>query len=318
MVLIVGLFSWPIFQSTQHPSHSSMSLINKLALVTGSTSGIGLSMAKSLASQGADIIIHGLGSPDAIKATCDEIAREHKVTVTFADGNLANHTNIENMMATIGKQFGGVDILVNNAGIQHVAPTAEFPVDKWDQIIAINLSAVFHTTRLALPHMKSKNWGRIINVASVHGLVGSAKKAPYVATKHGVIGFTKATALEYAQTGITINAICPGWVLTALVEAQIHAKAKEENLTFEVAKRALLMEKQPSGEFVTTDQLGAMAQFLCSNAASEIRGVCQHVTSNIYCANVCFLISDFIHHGRWMDCTVEYLSILPQHLLFMA
>lgn len=177
-------------------------------------------------------------------------------------------------MSGINEQFGGVDILVNNAGIQHVQATVDFPTDKWDQIIAINLSSVFHTTRLAVPHMMKQNWGRIINVASVHGLVGSAKKAPYVATKHGVIGFTKATALEYAQTGITVNAICPGWVLTALVEAQIQAKAKEENLSYDDAKRALLMEKQPSGDFVTTDQLGAMAQFLCSDAASEIRGVC--------------------------------------------
>ena len=225
------------------------------------------------ASNGANLIVHGLGNPEEIKATCHQIAQENRVSVTFVDGNLARAAEIESMMAEISGKFGGVDILVNNAGIQHVAPTHEFPVEIYDKIIAINLSAVFHTTRLAIPHMTKQNWGRIINVASVHGLVGSAKKSPYVATKHGVIGFTKATALEYAQTGVTINAVCPGWVLTPLVEVQIQTKAREQNLSYEDAKRALLMEKQPSGGFVTTEQLGAMALFLCSDAASEIRGV---------------------------------------------
>eukprot|EP00604_Paraphysomonas_vestita_P002107 CAMPEP_0174817854 /NCGR_PEP_ID=MMETSP1107-20130205/416_1 /TAXON_ID=36770 /ORGANISM="Paraphysomonas vestita, Strain GFlagA" /LENGTH=188 /DNA_ID=CAMNT_0016028939 /DNA_START=269 /DNA_END=835 /DNA_ORIENTATION=+ len=177
------------------------------------------------------------------------------------------------MMKEINNNYGGVDILVNNAGIQYVSPIEEFPVEKWDQIIAINLSSVYHTTRLALPQMKQKNWGRIINIASVHGLVASVNKSAYVAAKHGVVGFTKVTALENAQTGITANAICPGWVLTALVEAQIQARATANNQTFEQAKISLLTEKQPSGEFVTTDQLGSLALFLSSDAASEIRGV---------------------------------------------
>jgi 3-hydroxybutyrate dehydrogenase len=179
---------------------------------------------------------------------------------------------IEAMIKEASAHFGGVDILVNNAGIQHVANIEDFPSDRWDAIIAINLSSAFHTTRLALPDMQQKNWGRIINIASVHGLVASAGKSAYVAAKHGLIGLTKVTALENAHTGITCNAICPGWVLTPLVQKQVDARAAQENIPLEQAKKALLMEKQPSGEFVTPEDLGAMAVFLCSPAANQVRG----------------------------------------------
>mmetsp|Transcript_15736 Transcript_15736/g.16480 ORF Transcript_15736/g.16480 Transcript_15736/m.16480 type:complete len:262 (+) Transcript_15736:66-851(+) len=250
-----------------------MSLLRKLSLVTGSTSGIGLGIAKKFASEGSNLIIHGLGQEDEIKNLCNNLEKEYKIKANYVEGNLTSVNSIEKMMKEINNNYGGVDILVNNAGIQYVSPIEEFPVEKWDQIIAINLSSVYHTTRLALPQMKQKNWGRIINIASVHGLVASVNKSAYVAAKHGVVGFTKVTALENAQTGITANAICPGWVLTALVEAQIQARATANNQTFEQAKISLLTEKQPSGEFVTTDQLGSLALFLSSDAASEIRGV---------------------------------------------
>jgi 3-hydroxybutyrate dehydrogenase len=177
------------------------------------------------------------------------------------------------MMAFAGEKFGGVDILVNNAGIQYVANVEDFPVEKWDAIIAINLSSAFHTTRLALPSMKQKNWGRIINLASAHGLVASAQKSAYVAAKHGLVGLTKSTALETAQTGVTCNAICPGWVLTPLVQKQVDDRAAREGISNEQAKKNLLLEKQPSGEFVTPDELGALAVFFCSPAANQVRGV---------------------------------------------
>jgi 3-hydroxybutyrate dehydrogenase len=252
---------------------SQMALARKLALVTGSTSGIGLGIAKKFAAEGANVLIHGLGDPKEIQEICSGIQKEYKVTANFIDGNVASVPSIEKMMKEINTTYGGVDIVVNNAGIQHVAPIDEFPVERWDQIIAINLSSVFHITRLALPSMKQKDWGRILNIASVHGLVGSTNKSAYVAAKHGVVGLTKVTALENARTGVTANAICPGWVLTPLVEAQIKARATANNQSYEEAKVSLLAEKQPSGEFVTTDQLGSLAVFLSSDAASEIRGV---------------------------------------------
>jgi 3-hydroxybutyrate dehydrogenase len=177
------------------------------------------------------------------------------------------------MMAFAGEKFGGVDILVNNAGIQYVANVEDFPVEKWDAIIAINLSSAFHTTRLALPYMKQKNWGRIINLASAHGLVASAQKSAYVAAKHGLVGLTKSTALETAPTGVTCNAICPGWVLTPLVQKQVDDRAAREGISNEQAKKNLLLEKQPSGEFVTPEELGALAVFFCSPAANQVRGV---------------------------------------------
>jgi 3-hydroxybutyrate dehydrogenase len=195
------------------------------------------------------------------------------VMTAYHNADMSKPLEIEAMMKFSAERFGGVDILVNNAGIQHVANVEDFPVEKWDAIIAINLSSAFHTTRLALPSMKTKNWGRIINIASVHGLVGSAQKSAYVAAKHGIIGFTKVTALETAHSGVTCNAICPGWVLTPLVQKQVDARAAQESVSNEVAKKNLLLEKQPSGEFVTPEQLGELAIFLSSDAASQVRGV---------------------------------------------
>jgi 3-hydroxybutyrate dehydrogenase len=190
---------------------------------------------------------------------------------------MSQANQIESMMTDVQARFGGADILVNNAGIQHVASIENFPIGRWDAVIAINLSSAFHTIRLNLPSMRAKNWGRIINLASAHGLVGSAGKSAYVAAKHGLVGLTKVTALETAQTGITANAICPGWVLTPLVQKQVDARAAAENISIDQAKRELLMEKQPSGEFVTPEQLGGLAVFLCSSAANQVRGVAWNV-----------------------------------------
>lgn len=248
-------------------------LQGKRALVTGSTSGIGLGIAKSLAAQGASLLMHGLGNEQEIESSCKNISDEFKVPVDFiSGGDLSNIDSIEGFFQRAAKQCNGIDVLVNNAGIQHVAPVEDFSVENWDRIIAINLSAVFHTTRLCLPHMKQRNWGRIINVSSVHGLVGSVNKCAYVSAKHGVIGFSKVTALELAKTGITVNCICPGFVLTPLIEKQIQMKADENKTSFDEAKILLMAEKQPSGEFVTTKQLGDMAAFLCSDAADQVRG----------------------------------------------
>lgn len=249
------------------------SLKGKTALVTGSTSGIGLGIARTLSAQGANIVFNGFGDPQEISKLQSDVAREFGVQTLYHDADMSKPAEIEAMMQAVNERFGGVDILVNNAGIQHVANIEDFPIERWDAIIAINLSSAFHTTRHALPRMKAKNWGRIINVASVHGLVGSAQKSAYVAAKHGIVGFTKVTALETAQTGITCNAICPGWVLTPLVQKQVDARASQQNISIEEAKKSLLAEKQPSGEFVTPEQLGALALFFCSDAASQVRGV---------------------------------------------
>ena len=246
-----------------------MSLKGKTALVTGSTSGIGLGIAKALAAQGANIMMNGFGEKDAAIAEVKALG----VEVDYHGADMSRPAEIEAMMQAAQQRFGGVDILVNNAGIQHVANIEDFPVDRWDAIIAINLSSAFHTTRLALPYMKQNNWGRIINLASVHGLVASAQKSAYVAAKHGIVGLTKVTALETAQTGVTCNAICPGWALTPLAQKQVDARAQNEGLNNDAAKKALLLEKQPSAEFVTPDQLAALAVFMCSDAASQIRGV---------------------------------------------
>jgi 3-hydroxybutyrate dehydrogenase len=251
----------------------SKMLSGKTALVTGSTSGIGLGIARSLAAQGANIVFNGFGDRQQIEALHTGIAQEFGVRTGYHNADMSKAAEIEAMMHYAEAQFGGVDVLVNNAGIQHVANVEDFPVDRWDAIIAINLSSTFHTTRLALPAMKQKNWGRIINVASVHGLVGSAGKSAYVAAKHGVVGFTKVTALENAHTGVTCNAICPGWVLTPLVQKQVDDRAAREGSSVEAAKKALLSEKQPSGEFVTPEALGALAVFFCSPAADQVRGV---------------------------------------------
>ena len=248
-------------------------LSGKTALVTGSTSGIGLGIARALAEQGANIVFNGFGDAARIEELHNDVARECEVRTAYHGADMSRPAEIAAMMTFATEQMGGVDILVNNAGIQHVASIDNFPPDRWDAIIAINLSSAFHTTRLALPKMQQQNWGRIVNLASVHGLVASAHKSAYVAAKHGLIGFTKVTALETAQTGITCNAICPGWVLTPLVQKQVDERAAREGISNDAAKKALLAEKQPSGEFVTPDELGALAVFLCSPAANQVRGV---------------------------------------------
>lgn len=244
------------------------SLKGKTALVTGSTSGIGLGIAIELAKQGANIVMNGFGDVEGPRAQITA----HGVRAEHHGADMSKPAEIEAMMAFAAEKFGGVDILVNNAGIQHTASVRDFPVEKWDAIIAINLSSAFHTTRLAIPHMVEKNWGRIINIASVHGLVASKDKSAYVAAKHGIVGLTKVTALELATTGVTANAICPGWVLTPLVQQQIDARAEREKISVEQATRDLLSEKEPSQQFTTPEQLGAMAVFLCSDAAANMRG----------------------------------------------
>ena len=244
-------------------------LKSKTALVTGSTSGIGLGIAKALARQGANIMLNGFGDVESAKAEVESLG----VRVGYHGADMSKPSDIEAMMSAAAKEFGAVDILVNNAGIQHVASVQDFPVDRWDAIIAINLSSAFHTTRLALPAMLDAGWGRVINVASVHGLVASAQKAAYVAAKHGIVGLTKVTALETATTGVTCNAICPGWVLTPLVQKQVDAKALVLGVSNEEAKRQLLAEKEPSLQFTTPEELGELAVFFCSSAANNVRGV---------------------------------------------
>jgi 3-hydroxybutyrate dehydrogenase len=248
-------------------------LNGKTALVTGSTSGIGLGIARALAAQGANIVFNGFGDAQQIEQLHTGVAKEFGVQTAYHNADMSKPAEIEAMIRFAEEKFGGVDVLVNNAGIQYVSNVEDFPVERWDAIIAINLSSTFHTTRCALPGMKKKNWGRIINIASVHGLVGSAGKSAYVAAKHGVVGLTKVTALENAHSGITCNAICPGWVLTPLVQKQVDDRAAREGSSVEQAKKALLSEKQPSGEFVTPEELGALAVFFCSPAADQVRGV---------------------------------------------
>jgi len=248
-------------------------LKGKTALVTGSTSGIGLGIALSLAGQGANIILNGFGDHDAPRREVEALG----VRAGYHGADMSKPAEIEAMMRMADAEFGGVDVLVNNAGIQHVANVEDFPPEKWDAIIAINLSSAFHTTRLALPGMKAKGWGRVVNIASAHGLVASAQKSAYVASKHGIVGFTKAVALETATTGVTVNAICPGWVLTPLVQKQIDARVQQEGLAEEEAKRRLLAEKQPSLQFTTPEELGALTVFLCSPAGDNVRGVAWNV-----------------------------------------
>ncbi|MFN3788945.1 3-hydroxybutyrate dehydrogenase [Massilia sp.] len=248
-------------------------LSGKTALVTGSTSGIGLGIARSLAEQGANIVFNGFGDAQQIEKLYTDVGAEFGVQTAYHNADMSKPDEIEAMMRFAADKFGGVDILVNNAGIQHVATVDEFPPEKWDAIIAINLTSAFHTSRLAILGMKQKGWGRIINLASVHGLVGSSGKSAYVAAKHGLVGFTKVTALELAATGVTCNAICPGWVLTPLVQKQVDDRAARDGLSNDEAKKALLSEKQPSGEFVTPAELGALAVFFCSPAGDQVRGV---------------------------------------------
>lgn len=247
-------------------------LKGKVAVVTGSTSGIGLGIARALAGQGADVMLNGFGDAGEIEGIRASVASEFGVRAGYDGGDMSKGADAVALVEAARGQLGGCDILVNNAGIQHVAPIEDFPAERWDAIIAINLSHAFHTTAAALPSMYDKGWGRIVNIASAHGRVASALKSAYVAAKHGLVGLTKVTALEAAGRGVTCNAICPGWVLTPLVQAQIDERAAAKGVSVEAESLALLSEKQPSKEFVTPEQIGGFAAFLCSPAADQITG----------------------------------------------
>jgi 3-hydroxybutyrate dehydrogenase len=247
-------------------------LQGKNALVTGSTSGIGAGIARALAGAGANITLNGFGDKGEIDALRVGIAKEHKVEVAYSPADMTKPDEIAGMIAKAEKEFGSIDVLVNNAGIQHVAPVEEFPIEKWNAIIAIDLSAAFHTIRAAVPGMKRRKWGRIINTASGHSLVASPFKVAYVAAKHGIAGLTKTIALELATFGITVNAISPGYVWTPLAERQIPDTMKARNMTAEQVKRDVLLAAQPTKEFVTVEQVASLALYLCSDAASQING----------------------------------------------
>jgi len=247
-------------------------LAGKTVLVTGSTSGIGQGIAEEFAAQGCNIVLNGFGDRAAIEALRARIAGMHRVAVHYDGADMSKPEAIEAMMTQAIREFGAVDVLVNNAGIQHVAPIDEFPVEKWNAIIAINLSAAFHTIRHALPPMKQRRWGRIVNVASAHALVASPFKSAYVAAKHGIAGLTKTVALEVAERGVTVNAVCPGYVLTPLVEKQIPDTAKARGITEEEVVRDVLLAAQPTRQFVTVDEVAALAVFLASDAAASITG----------------------------------------------
>ena len=247
-------------------------LKGKNAIVTGSTSGIGLGIARSLAGAGANLMLNGFGDSAQIEGSRAGLAKEFGVKVGYSGADMSKPDQIHAMVAAAVRELGSADILVNNAGIQHTAPVESFPPERWDAVIAINLSSAFHGIQAILPGMKARNWGRIVNIASVHGLVASVEKAAYVAAKHGLLGLTKVVALETAKTGITCNAICPGWVLTSLVQKQIDARAQRDGISVDQAKAGLLGEKQPSGEFATPEQIGALCVFLCSESAAQIRG----------------------------------------------
>jgi 3-hydroxybutyrate dehydrogenase len=247
-------------------------LKGKSALVTGSTSGIGQAIARALAKEGASVMLNGFGDAAAIEKERAGFETEFGVKVRYSAADMTKPAEIAAMIAQAEKEFGALDILVNNAGIQHVAKIEDFPIDKWDAIIAINLSSSFHTIRAAVPGMKARKFGRIVNIASAHGLVASAEKAAYVAAKHGLVGLTKTVAIETANSGITCNAICPGWVLTPLVQKQIEARAKASGRSIDEEKIALLSEKQPMHQFSTPEGIGALAVFLASDAAHTITG----------------------------------------------
>lgn len=245
-----------------------MSLKNKTALVTGSTSGIGLGVAIELAKAGANVMLNGFGDHEGPR----KAVAAHGVKVDYHGADMTKPAEIEDMVRQTEKTFGSVDILVNNAGIQHTALVEDFPIEKWDAVIAINLSSAFHTCRAALPGMKKRDWGRIINIASSHGMVGSVQKVAYVAAKHGIVGLTKVVALETALTAVTCNSICPGWVHTPLVQKQIEDRAAKQGISVMEAQKSLLFEKLPSGNFVTTEQIGQLCVFLAGPAATEVRG----------------------------------------------
>jgi len=247
-------------------------LQGKTAIVTGSTSGIGLGIANAFARAGANVVLNGFGDTMEIERVRTEMAARTGVKVLYSPADMSKSKAIENMMRQTAETFGAVDVLVNNAGIQHVAPIEEFPEEKWDAIVAINLSSAFHATRLALPNMKKKGWGRIINVASAHALVGSPYKAAYVAAKHGILGLTKVTALETAEDGITCNAICPGYVKTPLVEKQIDDQARAHGIAHDKVISDVLLKNQPNKRFVEVAELAALAVFLCSNAGASLTG----------------------------------------------
>lgn len=249
-----------------------MILAGKTALITGSTSGIGKAMAESLAAAGANVALNGFGDAAEIEAQRATLETQYQVTASYHAADMSKPAEIEAMMAGAVEIHGRIDILINNAGIQHVADIADFPPERWDAIIAVNLSSAFHTTRLALPAMREAGWGRIINVASVHALVASQHKAAYVAAKHGIVGLTKATALDAAGSGVTCNAVCPGWVLTALVQKQVDALAEREGLDQETAKTRLVSEKMPGSQFVTPEQLAGLTLFLCGPHADQMSG----------------------------------------------
>ena len=247
-------------------------LKGKNALITGSTSGIGLGIAEGFAKEGVNLVLNGFGDAAEIEKLRADLAAKYGIKVLYDGADMSKPEQIEAMMHKAQKDLGGIDILVNNAGIQHVAPVEEFPTAKWDAILAINLSSAFHTTRCAMEHMKAKGWGRIINIASAHALVASPYKSAYVAAKHGIMGFTKTIALEVAEKGITVNAICPGYVLTPLVDKQIPDTAKARGMTEEQVKRDVLLAAQPTKQFVTVEQVAGTAVFLCSDSAASITG----------------------------------------------
>ncbi len=247
-------------------------LKGRKAVVTGSTSGIGLGIARALAAQGCELMLNGFGDPAEIEQIRAGIEKQYGVQALFNGADLSGAKGCTELVTDAEKRLGSVDILVNNAGIQFVSPIEDFPVDRWDAIIAVNLSSAFHTTRVALPGMRKRGWGRLINIASTHGLVASPFKVAYVSAKHGIVGLTKVVALETARSGITCNAICPGWVHTPLVKKQIEARAQSEKIPLAQAEHDLLAEKQPTERFTTIEQIGALAVFLCSDGAANITG----------------------------------------------
>lgn len=247
-------------------------LTGKNAIVTGSTSGIGFGIANVLAAHGANVTLNGFGDAAEIKKIQDTMQQQHNVKVRYSPADMTKPDQIRQMVSDAKSAFGSVDILINNAGIQHISSVEQFPEEKWDQVMRINLDAAFHATKAVIPDMKAAGFGRIINVASVHGLVASVNKSAYVASKHAIVGFTKATALELAGTGVTVNSINPGWVQTPLVMKQVELRAQQRNMSIPDATTSLLTEKQPSGEFVQVEDLGNLAAFLCSPYASQLTG----------------------------------------------